>query len=52
MTLLMNKWTNIVMDDGWVHSMTKTMPSLVSNLWYNIVMGDWMLDENLLGKWQ
>ena len=36
-------WTNIVMDDGWVHPLTK--PFLVNNLWWNIVMDDWNLDE-------
>jgi hypothetical protein len=52
MTLLMNKWTNIVMDDGWVHLLAKTLPSLVSHFWWNIVMDDWKLDEKSLGKWQ
>ena len=52
MTLLMNKWTKFVMDDGWVHPLTKFLPSLVSNLWWNIVMDDWKLDENSLCKWQ
>ena len=52
MTLLMNKWTNIVMEDEWVHPLAKTLPSLVNNLWWNIVMDDWILDEKLLGKWQ
>ena len=52
MTLLMNKWTNIVMDDGSVHPLAKTLPSLVSNLWWNIVMDDWNLDEKSLGKVQ
>ena len=32
MPLLMNKGTNIVMDDGQVHPLAKTLPSLVSNL--------------------
>ena len=32
MTLLMNKRTNIVMDDEQVHPLAKTLPSLVSNL--------------------
>ena len=32
MTLLMNKWTNIVMDDGWAHPLAKTIPSHVNNL--------------------
>ena len=30
MTLLMNKGTNIVMDDGGVHPLAKTLPALVS----------------------
>ena len=46
MTLLINKWTNIVMDDGWVHALAKTLPSLVGKLWWNIVMHDWNLDED------
>ena len=45
MTLLMNKWTDFVMDDRWVHPLAKTLPSLVDNLWWNIVMDDWILDE-------
>ena len=49
-TLLTNKWTNIVMDDRWVHPLAITLPSLVSNLWWNIVMDDWNLEENSLGK--
>ena len=52
MTLLINKWTNIGMDDGWVHSLAKTLPSLVNNLWWNIVMDDQILNEKLLGKRQ
>ena len=32
MTPLMNKGTNIVMDDGCVHPMVQTLPSLVNNL--------------------
>ena len=44
-----DKWTNIVMDDGWVHPLAKTLPSLVSNLRWNIVTDDWKLDENLQG---
>ena len=46
MTLVMNKRTNIVMDDWWVHMLAQTLPSLVNNLRWNIVMGDWKLDEN------
>ena len=38
----------IVMDDGWVHALAKTLPPFVSNLWWNIVMDDWNLDENHL----
>ena len=48
MTLLMNKWTGIDMDDGWVHPLTKTLPSLLGNLWRYIVMNDWNLDEHHL----
>jgi hypothetical protein len=33
MTLPMNKFTNIVMEDGRVHPLAKTLPSLVANLW-------------------
>ena len=29
MTILKNKWANIVMDDGWVHPLSKSLPSLV-----------------------
>ena len=47
---LMNKGANTVMDDGWVHSLAKTLPSLISNLWWTIVMDDWNLDENPLSK--
>jgi hypothetical protein len=45
MTNFVNKWTNIVMDDGWAHHWPKTVPSLVNNLWWNITMNDWNLDE-------
>ena len=43
---LIDKWSNIVMGDGWVHPLTKTLPSLVTNLWWNIVMDDWNLKKN------
>jgi hypothetical protein len=53
MTLLMNKWTNIVIDDdGWVHPLAKNPTFYVSNLWWNIVMDDWDMDEKSLGKWR
>ena len=52
MTLLMNKWTNIVMDDGWLHPLAKTQFAIVNNLWWIIVMDNWNLDETSLGKWQ
>jgi hypothetical protein len=52
MTLLMNNWTNIVMHDGWVHPLSKTLPSLVSNLWWNIIMDDCNLDEKTFGNWR
>ena len=48
----MDKFTNIVMDDGWVHPLANTLPSLVNNLWWNIVMHDWNLGEKSLDKWQ
>ena len=32
MTLLMNKFTSTIMDDGCVHPLAKTLPSVVSNL--------------------
>jgi hypothetical protein len=51
MTLFMNKWTNVVMKDGWDHSLPKTLPSFVINLWWNVVMGNWNLDGKSLGKW-
>ena len=34
------------MDDGWLHPLAESLPSLVSNLWWNIIMDDWNLDEN------
>ena len=52
MTLLMNKWTNIIMDDGWVHPLAKTLPSLVNNVWWIVVIIDWDVDAISLGKWQ
>jgi hypothetical protein len=52
MTLLMNKWTNIVMDDGWVHQFAKTLPFHFSNLLWNNVMDNWNSYEKSLGKWQ
>ena len=51
MTLLMNKWANIVMDDRWVHPLVKTLPSLVNNKWTNFVIDDLNLDEKSLDKW-
>ena len=39
MTLIMNKWMNIVIDDGWVHPLARTLPSLVSNLWWKYCHG-------------
>jgi hypothetical protein len=50
MTLLMNRWTNVVVDNGWVHPLAKTLPSLVNNLWWNIVTDDWNFDEKHIGK--
>ena len=52
MSLHMNKWRNVVMDDGWVHPLAKPLPSLVSNLWWTIMMDNWNLDEMWVGKWQ
>ena len=52
MTLLTNKFTNIVMDGGKVHPLAKAIPSFVSNLWWNIVMDDWDLDVKSIAKWQ
>ena len=51
MTPLVKKWTNTVVDDGWVHPLAKPLPSSVCNLWWNIVMDAWNLDEKSLGKW-
>ena len=48
MTLLMNKRTNIVIDDGWVQLLAKTLPTLVNNFWWNIVMDDWKMDAKHL----
>ena len=36
------------MDDGGVHLLTETLPSLVNNLWWNIVMDDWNLDGKVI----
>ena len=52
MTLLMNKWTNFVMDDGRVHPLAKTLPSPVNKLCWSSVMDDWNLDDKPLAKWQ
>ena len=49
---LMKKRTNIVVNDGGVHPLARTLLSLVSNLWWNIVMKDWDSDEKSLGKSQ
>ena len=49
-TLLINKWTNFVKDDGWVHPLAKTLPSIVNNLWWSIVKDAWNLDEKSLGN--
>jgi hypothetical protein len=51
MTPSYEKFANNVMDDGWVHPLAKTIPSLVRNLWWIIVMDDWKLDAKVLGKW-
>ena len=50
-TLLMNKFTNMIMHDGRVHPLAKFLPSLVNNLWWKIVIDDWNLNEKSLGKW-
>ena len=42
---------NIVMDDGRVHPLAKTLPSLVNNLWWNSIMRNGNLDEKTLGEW-
>ena len=52
MTLLMNKWTDIVKDDGWDHPLANTLPSLVINMRWNIIMDDSSLDEKSLDKWR
>ena len=44
MTLTMNKFTNIVMNDGWVHPLAKPF-FIINNLWWNIAMDKWKLDE-------
>ena len=51
MILLINNWTNTIMDIGCVHLLAKTLLSLGSNLWWDVVMDDWKLDEQPLGKW-
>ena len=50
MKLHINKWSNFVMDDGWVHMLAETLLSFVRNLRWNIVMDDWNLDEEWYGK--
>jgi hypothetical protein len=45
MMLLMNRFTNNVINDGRLHPLPKTLPSLDNNLWWNIVTDDWGLDE-------
>ena len=52
MTPIMNKFTDIVMHDGWFAPLPKTLTSLVKILWQNIVMDDWNLDEKSLSKRQ
>ena len=49
-TLLMDEWTSIVMDDGWIRLLAKTLPCLVSRSWWNVVVDDWNLDEKPLGQ--
>ena len=46
--MLMNKFTNIVQDYGWVHPLAKTLPSFLNNFWWNVVMDDWNVDANQL----
>ena len=36
------------MDDGWVHPLAQSLPSLINNMGWNIVMDDSNLDENHL----
>ena len=53
MTLLMKKWTNIVMDDGWVHICWSKPYVLLSATCDEIL--SWMIEiwmEESLGKWQ
>ena len=45
MTLVMNKCTDFVMDEGQVRPMTKSMASHVNNLWWDTITDDWILDE-------
>ena len=52
MTPIMNKFTDIVMHDGWFAPLPKTLTSLVKILWQNIVMDDWNLDEKSISKRQ
>jgi hypothetical protein len=52
MSLLMNKFISIVMDD-W--NLDEVHVNYWNNVWYiNIIMNDWDwdLDENPLSKWQ
>ena len=41
----MNKWTNVVMDDGRVHPIAITLFFLVNHLWWITIMDDSILDE-------
>ncbi len=51
MTPLMNNFTNIDMDDGWVYPVAKPYLLLLAPCDEYIVMDDLKLDETSLGKW-
>ena len=42
MTLFMNKWTNIVVDDGWNHVVTKILLSATCDEILSWMIGIWM----------
>ena len=50
MTLRMNKWTNLVMDDGWAIGQNANFTCQQHMMKY--CHGYWYLDEKSLGKWQ
>ena len=52
MTLLMNKFTNIVMNDGWVHPLAKPPSSFCQQFVMKYCHDNWKFDENSLDNRQ